>query len=67
MLHDVLYDFFEQRLIFPEDLRPREVLDCGCGKGFWADAVEEEYGCDVSPTEVWIAARKRGNVALQPA
>ncbi|TQV94783.1 UMTA methyltransferase [Cordyceps javanica] len=55
LMHDVLLKVFDNRLIFPPIVSPRNVLDCGCGAANWAVDVAEQYpdcevlGIDVSP------------------
>lgn len=47
--HDVLLRFCGNKLFFPRIDNPRQILDCGYGRGDWAVAVAEEFeDCEVS-------------------
>jgi hypothetical protein len=44
MLEDeIFHKVFEERLFFPDVRNPKNILDCGYGRGSWAVKVAERY------------------------
>ncbi|TKA62790.1 hypothetical protein B0A49_11748 [Cryomyces minteri] len=63
--HEILYEYFEQRLFFPPVDQPEDILDCGCGPASWAAHVAREFAdCEVTGLDIFIppSAETEGNL-----